>query len=48
MLEGDELLLRIKVTAGPPGALRAVLDCRRADDTQVAKMTTELVRGGIA
>lgn len=46
MLEGDELRLLIRVSAGRPGALRAALDCRRADDTQVAKMTVELVRGG--
>nr|URG41753.1 Pep24 [Streptomyces sp. NAK02211] len=46
MLEGDELRLLIRVSAGRPGALRAALDCRRADGTQVAKMTVELVRGG--
>ncbi|MEU1455730.1 hypothetical protein [Streptomyces avermitilis] len=46
MLEGDELRLLIRVTAGRPGALRAALDCRRADGVQVAKATVELVRGG--
>lgn len=48
MLEGDELRLRIRVSAGRPGAVRAALDCRRADGTQVAKMTVELVRGGMS
>ncbi|NNJ05542.1 hypothetical protein HHX38_15545 [Streptomyces sp. PKU-MA01144] len=46
MLEGDELRLLIKVSAGGPGVLRAALDCRRGDGVQVAKMTVELVRGG--
>jgi len=46
MLEGDGLRLLIRVSAGRPGALRAALDCRRADGDQVAKMTVELVRGG--
>lgn len=46
MLEGDELRLLIRVSAGRPGALRAALDCRRGDGVQVAKMTVELVRGG--
>ncbi|WP_030789150.1 hypothetical protein [Streptomyces sp. NRRL S-920] len=46
MLEGDELRLLIRVSAGRPGALRAALDCRRGDGEQVAKMTVELVRGG--
>ncbi|MBO8184015.1 hypothetical protein [Streptomyces spirodelae] len=46
MLEGDELRLLIRVSADRPGALRAALDCRRADGAQVAKMTVELVRGG--
>ncbi|MFF4691798.1 hypothetical protein [Streptomyces sp. NPDC001307] len=46
MLEGDELRLLIRVSAGRPGALRAALDCRRSDGAQVAKMTVELVRGG--
>ncbi|WP_327191133.1 hypothetical protein [Streptomyces xinghaiensis] len=46
MLDGDELRLLIRVSAGRPGALRAALDCRRADDAQVAKMTVELVQGG--
>ncbi|MFC4607873.1 hypothetical protein ACFO9E_08595 [Streptomyces maoxianensis] len=46
MLEGDELRLLIRVSAGRPGVLRAALDCRRGDSTQVAKMTVELVRGG--
>lgn len=46
MLEGDELRLRIRVSPGRPGVLRAALDCRRADGEQVAKMTVELVRGG--
>ncbi|QEV19956.1 hypothetical protein [Streptomyces alboniger] len=46
MLEGDELRLLIRVSAGRPGALRAALDCRRGDGEQVARMTVELVRGG--
>lgn len=47
MLEGDELRLLIRVSAGRPGSLRAALDCRRrGDGVQVAKMTVELVRGG--
>lgn len=47
MLEGDELRLLIRVSAGGPGSLRAALDCRRrGDGVQVAKMTVELVRGG--
>lgn len=46
MLEGDELRLLIRVSAGRPGALRAALDCRRADGDQIAKMTVELVLGG--
>ena len=47
MLEGDELRLLVRVSAGGPGTLRAALDCRRADDgVQVAKMTVGLVPGG--
>lgn len=41
MLEGDELHLTIRVSP----TLRAVLDARRADGTEVAKMTVQLVRG---